>query len=72
MSQRTPSHALRDRAELGEHRLREAAVAVVELERVGPAGEVRVAAVGEDAARRRRARRQFVGFAAQVVLGALR
>ncbi len=49
MSQRTPSHWLRDPLELAEHRLLERGVAVVQLERVRPAIEVRVAPVRQDA-----------------------
>ena len=48
MSQRTPSHCPAILAQLADHRLLQVRVAVVELQRVGPAVEVRVAAVGED------------------------
>ena len=47
MSQRTPSHCPAILVELADHRLLQVRVAVVELQRVGPAVEVRVAAVGE-------------------------
>ena len=49
MSQRTPSHWRAIRLQLAEHRLLESGVAVVQLERVRPAVEVRVAPVRQDA-----------------------
>ena len=56
--------AIGDRAQLGDLRLAEAGVAVVELERVRPAVEVRIATEGED----RRAARAATGGDARVVL----
>ena len=40
-----------DPDELADHRLLRRRIAVVELQRVGPAGEIRVAAIGQDADR---------------------
>ena len=48
MSQRTPSHCPLIFTQLVHHRLLRGRVAVVELERVRPAREVRVTAVGQD------------------------
>ena len=49
MSQRTPSHWRAMRASSPQHRLLEGRVAVVQLERVRPAVEVRVAPIRQDA-----------------------
>ena len=62
MSQRTPSHWPRNPRELAEHRLLEGGVAVVQLKRVRPAVEVRVAPVRQDA-------RAIARLHATVVLG---
>ena len=64
MSQRTPSQRCGDGAQLADLRLAEAGVPVVELERVRPAVEVGIAAVGED----RRAARAATRGDARVVL----
>ena len=47
MSQRTPSHCPAIFDQLADHRFLRRRVAVVELQRVGPAREVRIAAVGQ-------------------------
>ncbi len=60
MSQRTPSHCVAIRLSSPSIASCRAGVAVVQLERVGPAVEVRVAAVGEDAASRPRRRPRVV------------
>ena len=48
MSQRTPSHCPAIFSSSADHRLLRGRVAVVELKRVRPAGEVRIAAVGQE------------------------
>ena len=48
MSQRTPSHCPAIFDQFADHRLLQGGVGVVELQRVGPAGEIRIAAVGQD------------------------
>ena len=70
MSQRTPSHWRAMRCELAEHRLLQRRIAVVQLQRVGPAGEVGIAPVREDA---RAGRRPTDGSAAagELLLGAV-
>ena len=47
MSQRTPSHCPAIFTQLADHRFLRGRVAVVELKRVRPAGEIGIAAVGE-------------------------
>ena len=48
MSQRTPSHCAGDPHQLADHRFLRGRVGVVELQGVGPAGKIRIAAVGEE------------------------
>jgi hypothetical protein len=61
-----------DPPQLRHHRVPEGGVAVVQLERVGPAREVRVAAAGQHRrAPRRRDPAEVAGFPLQVLLGAL-
>ena len=48
MSQRTPSHWPAILTQLADHRFLRGGVGVVELQRVGPAGKVRIAAVGQE------------------------
>ena len=47
MSQRTPSHCPAIFTQFADHRLLHRGIGVVELQGVGPAGKVRIAAVGE-------------------------
>ena len=71
MSQRTPSHCPAIFTSSRDHRLLSGRVAVVELQRVGPAGEIRIAAVGEhQVALRSRDPRVVLRRARQVLLGA--
>src|SRR6201999_3542179 len=64
--------AIRHAPELGDHRLAQPGVAIVELDGVGPPREVRVAAEGQDlAAARGRERAPVLRLALLVVLRAL-
>jgi len=66
MSQRTAVAARRHPPELGDHRLAQTAVQVVELHGVGPAGEVWVPAAGEDAPTRQGRAHPVAGLAREV------